>query len=280
MRRRAFIRITATVAIGLGWAPAVVAKALVRPAQQPPPVSGANLTDYLTKMRDFNSPHGDDIYLDRPGRRLLDATLERLKRLQRCVGFSNFYLLDFDKALAAARTFAAVGAFSKSELGFMEMLFYEDGSRYGFFGEKPIKRLTQRIEKDNVEEIPGTGNFVFKGPALALYRKMQAAVGDELILTSGVRSVVKQFMLFMNKASNSSGNLSLASRSLAPPGYSFHGVGDFDVGQAGFGVANFTDRFAQSAVFKKLTDLGYVDLRYQLDNLLGVRFEPWHIKVS
>lgn len=282
MRRRAFIRYAGTVAIGLAMAPAALAKALTRPSHQPPPppIQSTSVTDYLAKMRHFNSPHSDDIYLDEPRRRLLDATLNRLKRLQRCVGFSNFYLIDFDEALALARGFSTVGAFSKQELGLMEMLFYEDGARYGFFGEKPIKQITQGIAKDKVEEVPGTDNFVFKGAALELYRKMQKDVGQELILTSGVRGIVKQFILFMNKASNNGGNLSLASRSLAPPGYSFHGVGDFDVGQAGFGAANFTDRFAESAVFQKLMDSGYVNLRYQLDNLLGVRFEPWHIKVN
>ena len=87
-------------------------------------------------------------------------------------------------------------------------------------------------------------------------------------------------MLFLNKAYKSNGNLSVASRSLAPPGYSYHGVGDFDVGQVGFGADNFTARFTSTEVFKKLENLGYINLRYQKDNLLGVRFEPWHIKVS
>ena len=90
--------------------------------------------------------------------------------------------------------------------------------------------------------------------------------------------IVKQFVLFLAKAYRNNGNLSLASRSLAPPGYSYHGVGDFDIGQAGYGAANFTDRFTETNVFRSLSRLGYVDLRYEKDNRLGVRFEPWHIK--
>ena len=43
---------------------------------------------------------------------------------------------------------------------------------------------------------------------------------DDLVLTTGVRGVVKQFYLFLRKADRANGNLSLASRSLAPPGYS------------------------------------------------------------
>jgi len=71
----------------------------------------------------------------------------------------------------------------------------------------------------------------------------------------------------------------MASRSLAPPGYSFHGVGDFDVGKKGYGIDNFTEKFTKTDVYKKLNDLGYIRFRYHQDNYLGVRFEPWHIKV-
>jgi hypothetical protein len=75
-------------------------------------------------------------------------------------------------------------------------------------------------------------------------------------------------------------SLSLASRSLAPPGYSYHGIGDFDVGQVGLGADNFSQRFTTTRVYRKLKDLGYMKIRYVEDNMLGVRFEPWHIKVS
>jgi len=105
-------------------------------------------------------------------------------------------------------------------------------------------------------------------------------IGDTITLTSGVRSVVKQMHLFLRKASKYEGNLSLASRSLAPPGYSFHGIGDFDVGHIKLGEQNFTDAFAKTDEFKKLIDLGYINIRYLMDNELGVRFEPWHIKVA
>ena len=101
-----------------------------------------------------------------------------------------------------------------------------------------------------------------------------------MVLTSGIRSVTKQFLLFLNKAYGSEGNLSLASRSLAPPGYSYHGIGDFDVGQTGLGPDNFTERFTTTSVYKRLNEQGYVRIRYPLDNMLGVRFEPWHIKVD
>ncbi len=160
------------------------------------------------------------------------------------------------------------------------MIFYADAAIYGFFGEKPLQNLTFRIQKQKVTKVPYTGNYLYKGPPLDTYEKIKRNLGDQVILTSGVRSVSKQFLLFLDKTYKSNGNLSLASRSLAPPGYSYHGIGDFDVGQVGYGVDNFTERFTTTEVYKKLRDLGYIKIRYVRDNLLGVRFEPWHIKVS
>ena len=147
-------------------------------------------------------------------------------------------------------------------------------------GEKPLKHLSDKIPKKKAVKIPHTGNYIFKGPALETYQKIRNKLGDPVILTSGIRSIIKQLHLFLKKTCASEYNLSMASRSLAPPGYSYHGIGDFDVGQIGFGVDNFTERFTTTEVCRKLEDLGYVNLRYREDNLLGVRFEPWHIKVS
>ena len=161
----------------------------------------------------------------------------------------------------------------------MESIFYEEGQRYGFLGQKPMKKITERIKKADMNKIPGSGNYLYKGKPYETYMAIRRELGEQVVMTSGVRGVMKQFLLFLNKAYSKNGNLSLASRSLAPPGYSFHGNGDFDVGQAGFGSLNFTERFKETAVFKRLSDLGYLRLRYPKDNLLGVRYEPWHIKV-
>ena len=123
------------------------------------------------------------------------------------------------------------------------------------------------------------GNYIYRGAAEGLWLEIHKRLGDTVVLTSGVRGVLKQFLLFMNKATCNNGNLSLASRSLAPPGYSFHGVGDFDVGQRGLAEKNFTEAFTRTSVFQTLNELGYITLRYPQGNLLGVRFEPWHIRV-
>jgi D-alanyl-D-alanine carboxypeptidase len=187
--------------------------------------------------------------------------------------------LGLDKGLSFARNYPEIGEFTREELDFLERIFYTDSSVYGFVGEKPIDKMTVCINEHDTVKIPGTGNYVYRGTSHEIYNKLKNSVGDKLYLTSGIRGVVKQFLLFLDKAEANRGNLSLASRSLAPPGYSFHGISDFDVGQIGYGSLNFTRRFTTTEVFKKLEDLEYVSLRYTDGNLKGVRFEPWHIKV-
>lgn len=237
------------------------------------------IRDYLFKMRHFDDDYPDDVFLSGPDFDILETSLARLRRLQRTVGHGNFYLLNFDEALRIARHYTRVGRFTREEIRFLEKIFYEDSVTYGFLGEKPLKNLTDRIQRKSVVKVRHTGNYLYRGRPLETYQKIRADIGDQVILTSGIRSVIKQFMLFLGKAHDSRGNLSRASRSLAPPGYSFHGVGDFDVGQVGLGAANFTETFAATDVFKRLKALGYIQFRYREKNLLGVRFEPWHISV-
>ena len=93
----------------------------------------------------------------------------------------------------------------------------------------------------------GTAHFLLRGKSEALYHQIKKDVGDEVVLTSGVRSIVKQMHLFLAKAIEANGNLSRASRSLAPPGHSYHGTGDFDIGKIGLGAKNFTADFSQTA---------------------------------
>jgi hypothetical protein len=231
-------------------------------------------------MRNFNVHHDGDICLDSRQFQLLKSCVNRFKRVQRTVGHGNFYLLSFDEAISIARSYSRVGQFTRTELDFLEMIFYFDAANYGFFGKKPVKNITDQVKKREVVKIQNTGNFLYRGKPLQTYKEIMRGVGEGVVLTSGIRSVTKQFLLFLNKAYGSEGNLSLASRSLAPPGYSYHGTGDFDVGQVGLGPDNFTERFTTTTVYRRLNEQGYVRIRYPLDNLLGVRFEPWHIKVG
>lgn len=236
-------------------------------------------TDYFRKMSNFDAPHDSDKLARDNDFQLLQATLRRIKRVQKTVGYGNFNILGFDDMLKVAKSYTSVEQFTRSEIRFLERLFYSDARVYGFYGTKVLRGLNDEIDRDKTVYIRGSGQRLFRGRALEKYRRIKSAVGHDLILTSGVRSVVKQLCLFMNKAARSHGNLSLASRSLAPPGYSFHGVGDFDVGHRGLGAANFTDAFAETETYRRLVDLGFVQIRYPQRNLLGVRFEPWHIRV-
>ncbi len=235
--------------------------------------------DRLIKSQFFNHTFKDDIVLSPKDSLLLNKSLARLKRIQKVIGYGNFSLLNFDDAIIYARSYSRIGRFSKAELLFLEKIFYDQVKKYGFMGEKTIDTITGKVKKKDVKKIPYTGNYLYRGKPIEIYHAIQEKVGPDVVLTSGIRSVMKQFLLFLNKTSASQGNLSMASRSLAPPGYSFHGVGDFDVGQKGFGKANFTERFTQTQVYKKLADLGYITFRYEQGNDLGVRFEPWHIEV-
>ncbi|MBF0145548.1 MAG: D-alanyl-D-alanine carboxypeptidase family protein [Magnetococcales bacterium] len=242
-------------------------------------VTDAFLDDYFKKIKNFNQPHPSDVFLPEQQRILLKNVVVRLQRLERAIGHANFHLLSFDEALNFAEKSVTVGNFSKDEVDFLENIFFAAAKEYGFLGEKPITRLTDEVPKHKVVKVPATGNFLFKGPAEEVYHRVKTAVGADLQLTSGIRGIVKQYSLFLTKVQDCDGNLSMASRSLAPPGYSFHGIGDFDVGQIGLGALNFTAQFAETRVFSRLKELGYLKLRYTQDNTYGVRFEPWHIQV-
>lgn len=203
----------------------------------------------------------------------------KIRRAKSIVGYTQFNLLGFDGMLQIAKNYSKVGQFTKDESTLFEKLFYENATQYGFYGEKVITSLTDDIAKKDTIYIENTGHFLYRGKPHDMYKTITKDVGESIILTSGVRSIVKQMDLFLNKVIRSNGDLSVAAHSLAPAGYSFHGIGDFDVGKVGFGYKNFTSDFAQTDEYKKLIDSGYIQIRYPRDNPFGVRYEPWHIKV-
>lgn len=235
---------------------------------------------YLEKIRNFDANFVSDIYLNDSNNALLLPTLIRLEKVQSFVGYANFNLIGFEEMLYFARNYADIGTFEKAELDFLDEIFNADATRYGFFGAKVTPELNHRIAQRDVEKIGGSGHYLLKGESLNHYLQIRKDVGQELLLTSGIRNNVKQLHLFLAKAYQSDGNLSRASRSLAPPGYSFHGSGDFDVGKSGLGEMNFTADFSHTDEFKRLINLGYVDIRYTNSNQYGVRYEPWHIKLA
>lgn len=201
----------------------------------------------------------------------------KLNLIQRHVGYGNFNILGFDEALKIAKRVSSIGEFSKSQLEFLEFMFYYNPSSHGFYGKRINKSITSSINKKEIIKIPKTGHYLFKGKPLETYNEMVKDIGNTLTLTSGIRSVVKQTKLFFDKIASVNGNITVAAISLAPPAYTYHFIGDFDVGKKGFGVANFTSRFALTDEFKRIKKLKYVDVRYTINNKDGVRYEPWHI---
>lgn len=227
----------------------------------------------------FERDFSDDILATPEQWKLVQKMAKRLRGIEAYVGHGNFNILSWDEMIRFGQYAPGIAPFVKAELDFLETLFFFEASRYGFMGEKVFTELTQTPPKKEFEKVPYSGHFLRKGGPLQTYNKLKSDVGETLILTSGFRGLVKQFHLFLEKCVETKGNFSRASRSLAPPGYSFHGRGDFDVGKVGHGLRNFTYDFAQTDEYKRLLDLGYVGIRYSEENLLGVRFEPWHIRV-
>lgn len=241
--------------------------------------SSPDRQSYLSKMASFENSHRADVFLGRDRYPVLISSFKRIDRVQNLVGHGNFNVVSFDEMLSYGKRYSSVGEFTIQEKDFLEELFVANARQYGFLGDKVITELTAPISKRERKKVDRTGHFLYRGESEALYRKLKGDLGNNIVLTSGIRSVVKQTHLFLAKTIASKGNLSKASRSLAPPGHSYHGVGDFDVGKVGFGRKNFTEEFAATKEFHMLVALGYVDIRYHRENLLGVRYEPWHIKV-
>ena len=275
MERRHFLKACFT-GIAAAASPGLVSAAIETEHE---PVDERHVKDYLSKIKNFNHHFTDDVVLGTEDIVLLKSVTKRLKRVQRYVGYANFSLISFDQARYFARNYSVIGAFTKHEIDFIERIFYTNASDYGFLGEKVLTSLTDGAKRNDTVKIAGSGHYLFRGKSEQFYKKVVKDLGNSIVLTSGVRGIVKQMHLFLRKTIESEGNLSMASRSLAPPGHSFHGVGDFDVGKRGFGRRNFTEDFAKTDEFKRLNDLGYIGIRYHEKNPFGVRFEPWHVKV-
>lgn len=243
-------------------------------------IDNSQVERYLKKIRNFDAIFASDIYLDPRYESLLLRTAAHLTQVESYIGHGNFNLMSLDEMIKAGRSFPKIGAFQADELNFIEEIFFANPNRYGFFGKKISRDISDFIPKKDVAKIANSGHYLLKGESLNLYDQIRNDVGDQVILTSGVRGNVKQMHLFLAKAIEAKGNLSRASRSLAPPGHSYHGIGDFDIGKIGYGERNFTSDFSSTAEYKRIANLGYVDIRYPTDNMFGVRFEPWHIKLG
>jgi len=220
-----------------------------------------------------------DFYLSSSEYEILTSIRHRLRRVRRHVGYANFNLITFSDTLYYARNYKSIGAFTKQEIDFIERLFYEDPSKYGFYGKQTCFNIDNKVDRREVVKIPHTGHFLFRGKPEHDYHKIIADVGTTLKLTSGIRNVVKQLDLYVNKIYNLGGNMTKATIQIAPPSRSYHTVSDFDVGRIDWGYKNFTAEFAKTKEFHEMRKLPYIAMRYKHNNKDGVRFEPWHVEV-
>jgi len=224
----------------------------------------------------FNS---NDIYLKGEELKLFLSAKRKIRAIKRYVGYGNFNIISFDEALKYMRHSSKLEKFTKKELDFIEKIFFDDPKKYGFYGRQTVFKLTNKINKNKVVKIPHTGHYLYKGKPQKDYMRLVKDIGDTLYLTSGVRNVLKQMDLYFSKIHKLQFNISLASKIIAPPAYSYHSISDFDVGKKGLGIDNFSIRFATTKEFKRLRKLDYIAMRYTINNKDGVRYEPWHIQV-
>ena len=220
-----------------------------------------------------------DLFILDEERSTFASVRNKMRRVKKFVGYGNFNIISFDSVLYYGRNYSVIGKFSKKELALLDKLFYEDPNKYGFYGKITSPNITTKISKKDIKKVKRTGHYLFKGKALEDYKRLKQDIGKNLILTSGVRSVVKQMSLYLDKIYSLDGNITQASYSIAPPAYTYHAIKDFDVGKKGYGYDNFTERFARTNEFKELKKLSYIKMRYEKNNKDGVRYEPWHVKV-
>ncbi len=220
-----------------------------------------------------------DIFTTQEEYGYLLLTRSKLAKVQRTVGYGKFNLISFDETLTIAKNSPKIGEFTNGEIAFLEKIFYDNPNKYGFYGIKTAEKLTDSINKSDTIKINGTGHYLFRGKSYENYNRILKDVGRDIVLTSGIRSIPKQMSLYLDKIYTSKGNISEASRVIAPPTYTHHAISDFDVGKKGFGNKNFSTYFTTTEEFKNLIKLNYVSIRYTENNKDGVIYEPWHIQV-
>jgi len=226
-----------------------------------------------------NLLYSDDIYLSSTEYSTLLNLDLKLRKIKQHVGFGNFNLISYEESLKIAKVNSKIGAFKSDELALIDRFFYENPTKYGFYGERTCYDINNKVSKKDVVKVPKTGHYIFKGTATEDYKRIIGDIGDTLYLTSGVRNVMKQLSLYCSKLKRVKGNITQVSKDIAPPSHSFHTIGDFDVGKMGLGAKNFTSAFAKTDEFKEIIKLDYIKIRYSANNSDGVRFEPWHVKI-
>lgn len=233
----------------------------------------------LGTMVHANDKELPEVWVREEQKPLLLSVNKKLDMVEHVVGYGKFNLIGFDETLKIAKNHPKALVFTQEEIAYIEEIFYTDPKIYGFYGKRTIDKLTDVISEKDVIKMSGTGHYLFKGQSHDALGRIIKDVGNSVMLTSGVRSVVKQLSLHLDKIKSENGNITIAARSLVPPAYSYHSIGDFDVGKRGWGHENFTANFARTKEFWSLQKLPYISMRYSVGNSDGVRFEPWHVQI-
>ena len=71
--------------------------------------------------------------------------------------------------IKAGKNFLKTRAFQADGLNFIEEVFFANPNRYGFFGKKVSRDITDFIPKKDVAKISNSGHYLLKGESLNLY---------------------------------------------------------------------------------------------------------------
>jgi len=232
--------------------------------------------DYFDRMVAADDVFENDQFLNPLELELAREVVERLRDVEAFVGHGRFTTLNFEAVFKHSAGLAS-RRLTVADIRFLRDIFNRSSESLGFNGPRISNQFLAGHAQEALIFYPKYGEYLLSGDAIEQFERLEAEFGSSVMLTSGYRGHPKQMLLYLEKVVEAQGNLSLASRNRAPAGYSFHFIGDFDVGDVALGEQSFSRRFLKTSIYQSMVRAGWVKWRYPSHNLLGVRFEPWHI---
>ena len=232
--------------------------------------------DYFSRMAAADKPYDGDRYLESSELAVSREVADRLRAVEAHVGHGRFNTLGFERVFKVASDLPSA-RFSVPQIRFMRALFGRSNAFFDYRGARVSEDFLAHHDTEDLVHYPEDGDYLIDGQPSRRFDALKQKLGNSLTLLSGYRGHPKQMLLYLDKVVASDGNLSLASRNRAPAGYSYHFSGDFDIGDRRLGDANFSRQFLKSPVYQATIKSDEWAQRYPNHNVLGVRFEPWHI---
>lgn len=232
--------------------------------------------DYFSRMSAADKPYDGDRYLEPSELSVAREVIDRLRAVEAHVGHGRFNTLGFERVFKVASDLPSA-RFSVPQIRFMRALFVRSNAFFDYRGARVSEDFLAHHDAEDLVHYPEDGDYLIDGEPSRRFDALKQKLGNSLVLLSGYRGHPKQMLLYLDKVVASDGNLSLASRNRAPAGYSYHFSGDFDIGDRRLGDANFSRQFLKSPVYQATLQSDEWAQRYPHHNVLGVRFEPWHI---